>query len=117
MRLSHKLSLSTAVAIALVLGIYGYFRVSREITLFETDIKRDHQVLGKALVTAASSVAARGTGEGVERLIEDINEDQSQISIRWDINRSEDPGDSAPSDRFDSTIVVDEETGERFLVT
>ena len=114
MRLSLKLSLLTAMSITLVLGSYGYFRVRREIELFESDIRRDHRMLGQSLAIAATSVSNQGAPDAAVRLIEDADTDQSHLTIRWLATG----GDAPPSGIHPSSRIITEgDGGDRYLVT
>jgi signal transduction histidine kinase len=117
MRSSHKLSLMTALGIALVLGLYGYSRVRREVALFESDMRRDHNMLGQALAIAASSVASRATPEAAVRLIEDADTDQSNITIRWLPGARAPVANGSGSRELSSVIVADPESDDRWLIT
>lgn len=63
MKIVPKLTLALIAGTCLILAANGYVRVRREVTFFEADRLRDHEMIGRALSAAASSVwKAEGRG-------------------------------------------------------
>jgi len=58
MRLARKLILATLAGMALVLAASAYFRITRELELFERDMIMDHAVLARTLANAIPRVWA-----------------------------------------------------------
>ena len=56
MRLVQKLSLGFLAATTAILAVNGYFRVHREVALFQADRVRDHDLIGRALGAAVGAV-------------------------------------------------------------
>jgi signal transduction histidine kinase len=110
MRLAHRLSLLIALAVAVVLAANGFFRVRRELRSFEADIRRDHLVLGEALVAAATSVAARGDPEGAIDFVNGATSRQNHVVTRWVPARRGGPavpdGPTSTRDERTNTIVT-----------
>jgi two-component system NtrC family sensor kinase len=83
MKIVPKLTLSLVAGTCLILGANGYLRVRREVTLFEADRLRDHEMIGRSLSAAASSVwKAEGEGPALAS-IDAVNRHFSRIHIRW----------------------------------
>lgn len=83
MRFARKLAYALWLGICVIYGVNGLERYQREAELFETDIQRDHEVMGRGIVAA---VAELWEDEGEERaldIVERANERESQILIRW----------------------------------
>jgi len=72
MRLAVKFALAVSLGIVLILVGNGVIRLRREIDLFESDSRHDHQVLGGSLRAAVERVwAAAGRREAMAVLPED----------------------------------------------
>ena len=83
MKIVPKLTLSLVVGTCLILAANGYFRVRREVTFFEADRLRDHEMIGRSLSAAASSIwRAEGEGPALAS-IDAVNHDVSRIHIHW----------------------------------
>jgi two-component system, NtrC family, sensor kinase len=83
MRLTRKLTLALACAILVVLGVDGFIRVQHKAGLFEVELRRDAQLLGRTVAGAAARIW-RTAGEAQARdLVENANERQSEASVRW----------------------------------
>jgi signal transduction histidine kinase len=113
MRVSHKLSLLTAAGITVVLGLDGYSRVRREISLFEDDMRRDHEVLARTLSVAATSVASGGHQDAALRLIADADAERSYITIRWVPSSPT----AAPATPLRTHIETAHDASDRYMVT
>lgn len=74
---------------ALVLGILGVllvnavFRVRREVGFYESDMRRDHHVMGRALTWAITEVWSSEGEARARRLVREVNERDSQPTVRW----------------------------------
>ena len=83
MRLVQKLSLGFLAATTAILAVNGYFRVHREIALFQADRVRDHDLIGRALGAAVGAVW-RSEGEAqAMQLIGAANVGEGRIRFRW----------------------------------
>lgn len=83
MKLTLKLTVALTCAILLVLSINAVVRVQREVALFENDIRRDSGLLGRTLAGAAARIWRRGSEDGALDLVDDANEREGHILIRW----------------------------------
>jgi signal transduction histidine kinase len=82
-RISTKLTLAASIAISVVTIANALQRYNREASLFEADIRRDHQVLGTAL---AETTGALSEGAGVEEALltlEAVNQRRNHVEIHW----------------------------------
>ncbi|MCC6623267.1 MAG: HAMP domain-containing protein [Deltaproteobacteria bacterium] len=83
MRLTRKLTFALAGAILLVLGFNAAIRIGLELPAYESDVRRDGQLLGRALAGAVSLTWRQvGPAEALA-LIEDANFRESNVTIRW----------------------------------
>jgi len=83
MKFTAKLVSFLFVGIVILLAIDGYISIHREIVLRETDMKRSARLLGLAM---KGLVEDRWHTKGQERamnIIEEANEEEKQIEIRW----------------------------------
>ncbi len=82
MKLARRLTLFLMLGITLVLAGYAGLTMTREVHLFETDMIRDHDVLGKALAGKAASVWDRyGLDEAIETVR--VTNDRADFRVRW----------------------------------
>ncbi|HEY8038407.1 MAG TPA: HAMP domain-containing sensor histidine kinase [Polyangiaceae bacterium] len=83
MRLVQKLSLAFMVGTTAILAANGYFRVRREVTLFQADRVRDHELIGRTLRASVAGVW-RSEGEAdAMRLIDAASSGESRVRLRW----------------------------------
>ena len=83
MKIVPKLTLSLVAGTCLILATNGYLRVRREVALFETDRLRDHEMIGRSLAAAATSVwKAEGEGPALAS-VDAVNQHFSRIHIHW----------------------------------
>jgi two-component system, NtrC family, sensor kinase len=83
MRTTRKLTLALACAILVVLGVDGLIQVQHNAGLFEVELRRDAQLLGRTIAGAAERIW-RTAGESQARdLVEHANERESEASVRW----------------------------------
>ncbi len=105
-RISTKLTLAASLAITLVMIPNAIQRVRRETQLFEADIRRDHQVLGRALAETTGALAERAGVEEALLALSELDQRRAHLTIRWVLDRRA---------RDESEIVTLEEG--RFLET
>lgn len=75
--------MALVVGIFVVLAVNAVFRVRRDLGIFENDMRRDHHMITRALTSAVSEIW-RSEGEArAMRLVEEVNERDSQLTIRW----------------------------------
>lgn len=83
MRINLKLTLAIALSIAFILSVFGYSRVQNDLAIYDSDIRRDHRNLARALAIAASVVADRsGVKEAID-FIKDTNTREERLLISW----------------------------------
>lgn len=83
MRLALKLALAIWFGIVLVLMINGYTRFLRESQLFESDMARDHGVMGRGIAAAIGTVWEDEGRERALAVVERVNQKESDILIRF----------------------------------
>jgi signal transduction histidine kinase len=54
MKLALRVALAVIAGVVLVLGAFGYARVDREVTLFDSDMRKDHALIGSTLAVQVS---------------------------------------------------------------
>ena len=83
MKLTRKLTIALAFAILVVLGIDASLEVERKAQLFEGAIRRDTQLLSRTIAASAARVWTTAGENQARDLVENANEQQSDVSIRW----------------------------------
>jgi two-component system NtrC family sensor kinase len=83
MKLMAKLVFILLLGIVVVLLIDGYLSVRREVELFEWNMKRNALLLGHAMKGLVIDSWGSDGGKRALRLIQDANEHERQVSIRW----------------------------------
>ncbi|AUX42057.1 uncharacterized protein SOCE26_034820 [Sorangium cellulosum] len=83
MKLARKLTLALMFGVFLVLALSAYVQIRREANVFENDVQRDHQAMGRALAAAVTEVWRSEGQARALRLVEDANERERQVDIRW----------------------------------
>jgi two-component system, NtrC family, sensor kinase len=90
MKLAIKVALALMCAVLSVLAPFAYFRIEREVQLFDSDMRKDHALIGTTLAVSVGDVLFR---EGIERADElvhlaDANRIGTQVrwrsATRWD---------------------------------
>ncbi|HEX2878430.1 MAG TPA: ATP-binding protein [Polyangiaceae bacterium] len=83
MRLTLKLTLVLTLVTLLFYAANSMTRIRREVALFENDIRGDNLVMGRAIAGAVARIWKRvGESEALD-LVEDANERESHVLIRW----------------------------------
>ncbi|MCK6544365.1 HAMP domain-containing protein [Myxococcota bacterium] len=83
MRLARKLALAFFAVIVVVLAINAFVRTRVDVHTFESDMRRDHRITGRALLPAIRNVW-RDQGElRASALVEEANAGVTNISVRW----------------------------------
>jgi two-component system, NtrC family, sensor kinase len=91
-RINHKLTLALTCAILAVLSVSSFVLVKRELALFEADIPRSQQQIGRAVAGAAARVWERAGEREAIGVIEAASEREPSVAIRW-IRLDAPPGD------------------------
>jgi signal transduction histidine kinase len=93
-KLVQKLTLALILGVFVVLAANAFFRVRREVALFQSDRVRDHQLVGLALGAAFAAVW-RAEGEAHARaMLDQANAREDKISVRF---VGADPGLQGPA--------------------
>jgi two-component system NtrC family sensor kinase len=83
MKIVPKLTVALVAGTCAILAANGYLRVLREVTFFEADRLHDHEMIGRSLAAAATSVwKAEGEGPALAS-IDAVNQHFGRIHIRW----------------------------------
>lgn len=82
-KLARKLTVALVLGIFAVLAVQSFSRVRRETGLFEIDMRRDGHTMGRVLKTAAVEVWRTDSEAHAKRLIAEVNESESHVTIRW----------------------------------
>jgi len=83
MKLAHKFTLAFLAGMIIIQGANSAFRIRREVALFETDMHRDHRLIGRALAAEISALwAAVGPAKAIAA-VERANDERADLSIRW----------------------------------
>lgn len=83
MRLARKFTLALAGGLLTVHAFSVALWIARETALFEADVTRDEEVLGRALAIAVERIDARDGIEAAQRYVEEVDRQESQMRVRW----------------------------------
>ncbi len=83
MRLATKFVVVFVAGTVTVLLVFGLFAVDRERTLFEKDVERDTRIVGRSIGVAIADVWSDQGEETAQKLIEDLNEEEPDVVVRW----------------------------------
>jgi signal transduction histidine kinase len=82
-KLARKLAAALILGVFAVLAVHAYVRVRREIRLFESDIRHDSHVYGRALAAAVAEVFRVHGRERALAIVESANQREGHVRIRW----------------------------------
>ncbi len=83
MKIVPKLTLVMAVGAIAIMAVHTAFRVSREVTYFEADMRRDHEVLGQAIAAGFADAWKRASPDEAMRLLSRANAAERHVHVRW----------------------------------
>src|SRR5690606_32670912 len=83
MRLALKVVLATVLGVLAVLTVFGWLRAKREIALFDSDMRKDHELIAATLGVCVASTWASAGPERALDLIERANADRPGVRIGW----------------------------------
>jgi two-component system, NtrC family, sensor kinase len=83
MKLTRKLTVALTCAILVVLGLDATVEVDRKAHLFEGAIQNDTQLLARTVSAAAARVWQTAGETQARDLVENANQQDTQVSIRW----------------------------------
>ena len=126
MKLFYKIYFFLMLLLILVLGGYGYMGYRQEVAQFDSDMKKDALLLGKALTGMAEHAWKNSGPKMAIKLIGDANAKEKSIEIRWvDFgNPSETFAPKVPVEKLGrvlqgetESIIMQKADGEEFRVT
>jgi signal transduction histidine kinase len=83
MKIVPKLTLALVAGTCAVLAVNGYFRVRREVRIFEADRRHDHEMIGRSLGASVASIW-RSEGEGPAlSTLDAVNRRFDRIHVRF----------------------------------
>ena len=83
MKLAAKLIAFVVVGFVCVLALNAYLSVRRDVALFQTDMIRNGNQLGRTLKDLVEDVWRTGGEDRALQLIRDANEEEPSVSVRW----------------------------------
>jgi two-component system, NtrC family, sensor kinase len=83
MRLARKLILATLLGMALVLGANAYFRVTRELDMFERDTIQNHAVMARTLGKAMADVWEAKGRDAALSVLEHASTPDGRFHVGW----------------------------------
>ena len=83
MKLAAKLVSTIVFGIIIILAIDGYFTVRHDIGLFEADMKRNADLLGRAMKSSVTDVWFTRGEQRALKLISGVNEGEHRLYVRW----------------------------------
>jgi signal transduction histidine kinase len=94
--LTFKIMAAVMMVVAILLALHSYLVVQREVELFRVDMNLHAYLLGSVLASSIADIWKTSSPDRVERIIEDANQSERLVQVRWvwfDVS-SDDP--SAP---------------------
>jgi len=82
-RISTKLTLAAAVAVAAVMSVHAALRIDRESETLRADLRRDHQALGHALAETLGTLFEQVGPEGALHAVEEADQRRDHVEVRW----------------------------------
>lgn len=125
MRVALKLVLATVLGTLAVLVIFGWVRAQHELALFDSDMRKDHTLIGLTLATSVADVWGAGGPERAVQLIRQADAERPNMMMGF-VNGDGSRNPLAPglsikhpvSDRLDHFVTSDPlESGGEFLVS
>src|SRR4051794_36025820 len=83
MKLARNLTVALIAGIFLVLALSAYVRIRREAGLFEANIRRDDHAMARALMAGVIEVWGNEGEARALHLVDEANEQESEVDIRW----------------------------------
>jgi two-component system, NtrC family, sensor kinase len=83
MKLTRKLTLALFLVVLLVISGFAYVRVERELALFDSDMRRDHQIMSEALRSAVLELWESQGEQPALGLVRRANADRQHLELRW----------------------------------
>lgn len=83
MRLARKLILAMVVGLTLVFVANAYYRIRREHTLFDRDIREDHAVLARVMSEAVAEVWKSAGRQAAMELVQKLSAPSHNLHVRW----------------------------------
>jgi signal transduction histidine kinase len=126
MRLALKLIFATVIGILAVFAVFGVQRAQREMALFDSDMRKDHRLIGATLGLCVSNTWLTSGEEHALDLVARSDDDRPDLRIGWVFpdgrKRSRSPVLSSASVNATTrisheTIAPDDDPQDRFLVT
>jgi len=83
MKLTRKLTLALFLVVLVVICVFAYVRVEREVALFDGDMRRDHLIMSEALRSAVLELWESQGEEPALGLVRRANADRNHLELRW----------------------------------
>src|SRR5258705_1724875 len=125
MRVALKLVLATVLGTVAVLIIFGWVRASREVELFDSDMRKDHVLVGTTLAVCVADEWAAAGQERALQLVKQADEERPHMRLGF-VHPDGTQSDVAPGravkhqvvDRMEDFVTTEvDEPDEEFLVT
>lgn len=112
MKIVQKLTLLFIAGTSAVLACNGFFRVRREVALFESDRIQNQDLLASAIATAAGAVWRTDGGERARELVGQLDQRAPKLNIAWVSVDSASPVDARTSEVLKNRSMISQiETG------
>lgn len=83
MKLAFKLILATVIGILAVFAIFGILRAQREVALFDSDMRKDHRLIGSTLGLCVANTWVTAGPEHAIELVAQSDADRPDLRIGW----------------------------------
>ncbi len=81
MRLSSKIAFVIATVATVIVGALSWFSIERECRIIEADLARDARLVGESLAAMLRGAAA--ASEPIGPLLQAVDREEEELSIRW----------------------------------
>lgn len=83
MKLAIKVALALMCAVLSVLAPFAYYRIEREVQLFDSDMRKDHALIGTTLAVSVGDVLVRDGIERADELVHLADTNRIGTQVRW----------------------------------
>ena len=83
MKLAAKLVSILVFGMLIILAVDGYFTARQDIEIFETDMKQNAHLLGRAMKGPITDIWFTRGRERALKIISEFNEGESILHVRW----------------------------------
>lgn len=83
MKLAIKVALALILAVLTVLAPFAYYRIEREIELFDSEMRKDHELIATTLAVSVGDVLFREGVDRADELVRIADANRVGTKVRW----------------------------------